>query len=266
MENSYKLPVITVITVVLNGARFLEETINSITSQSYPCIEYIIVDGASNDGTLGIIKKYEKFIDYWISEKDNGIYDAMNKGVSRATGSWIIFINSGDILTTNFSLVASRLDSLKIRVKAVLCKVNVCDESGAHIKIKSPSKLNNRAFLLGMPVCHQGILYKRSTIADYDDKYTVIADKVHLYKMYTDSQKSLCIIPIVISKYRLGGFSEKMRKIYYDEEARFFAKVTRLGKVGEYAAMAYLWLKYLIFQFVVRFSLKKSRRRNCNSE
>ena len=79
-ENIVYLPLISIITVVFNGAKHLEETILSILNQSYPNIEYIIIDGGSTDGTLDIIKKYENYIDYWISEPDNGIYDAMNRG------------------------------------------------------------------------------------------------------------------------------------------------------------------------------------------
>jgi glycosyltransferase involved in cell wall biosynthesis len=79
-------PLITVITVVLNGERHLEQAIQSVIKQDYPHIEYVIIDGGSTDGTLDIIRKYEARIDYWVSEPDNGIYDAMNKGIALARG------------------------------------------------------------------------------------------------------------------------------------------------------------------------------------
>lgn len=95
-----ELPLITVITVVLNGEGHLEETMQSVLNQTYPNVEYIIVDGGSTDGTLDIIRKYGDRIDYWVSEKDKGIYDAMNKGIKVALGSWINFMNGGTVFIT----------------------------------------------------------------------------------------------------------------------------------------------------------------------
>ncbi|MGJ0329145.1 glycosyltransferase [Aliarcobacter cryaerophilus] len=90
------LPKVTVITITYNAEKYLEETIKSVIEQDYPNIEYIIIDGASSDGTIDIIKNYEKYLSYWISEPDSGIYDAMNKGIDVATGEWINFMNAGD--------------------------------------------------------------------------------------------------------------------------------------------------------------------------
>lgn len=93
MEKKLK---ITVITVVYNGIDYIEDTILSVINQDYSNIEYIIIDGKSDDGTMDIVEKYATKISYWVSESDNGIYDAMNKGIKVATGDWIIFMNCGD--------------------------------------------------------------------------------------------------------------------------------------------------------------------------
>lgn len=94
-------PLVTVITVVYNAKELLEETILSVLNQTYSNIEYIIVDGGSTDGTLDIIKKYQDKISKYISEPDQGIYDAMNKGMSLSKGQWLNFMNAGDSFYSN---------------------------------------------------------------------------------------------------------------------------------------------------------------------
>ncbi len=89
-------PLITIVTVVLNDPDGLEKTINSVIEQSYENVEFLIIDGGSTDSTLKIIEKYEDMIDYWLSEPDKGIYDAMNKGIDYANGDWINFLNTAD--------------------------------------------------------------------------------------------------------------------------------------------------------------------------
>lgn len=89
-------PKISIITVVFNGIEYIESTLLSVINQKYTNFEYIIIDGKSNDGTLDVIKKYDSKITHWISENDNGIYDAMNKGIEVASGDWVIFMNCGD--------------------------------------------------------------------------------------------------------------------------------------------------------------------------
>src|SRR5438105_14705 len=96
MSMNLSFPRISIITVVYNNVANIEVTILSILNQTYKNIEYIVIDGGSTDGTLDVIKKYKDKISFWVSEKDNGIYDAMNKGIKVATGEWINFINSGD--------------------------------------------------------------------------------------------------------------------------------------------------------------------------
>ena len=95
MKNLY--PYISIITVVKNGEKYLEETIKSVINQTYKNYEYIVIDGGSKDKTLDIIKKYSDKIDYWVSETDKGLYDAFNKGMQLAKGDFIGIINSDDV-------------------------------------------------------------------------------------------------------------------------------------------------------------------------
>ena len=92
-------PVITIITVVLNDEQNIEKTILSVLNQNYKNVEYVIIDGGSTDNTIKIIEKYNQEIAFWKSEKDDGLYDAFNKGLEKATGDLIGFVNSGDLLT-----------------------------------------------------------------------------------------------------------------------------------------------------------------------
>ena len=94
-------PKISIVTISYNIVSNIEKTIQSVINQSYPNIEYIVIDGGSTDGTLDIIKKYSDKITYWVSEPDKGIYDAMNKGIDAATGDWINFLNAGDVFYHN---------------------------------------------------------------------------------------------------------------------------------------------------------------------
>jgi len=93
------------ITPVYNGVRYIGETIRSIVYQGYPNLEYIVVDGGSSDGTVDIIRKYEKHISWWISRRDQGVYDALNTGFSRSTGTIMGWLNASDVLHTSGLLV-----------------------------------------------------------------------------------------------------------------------------------------------------------------
>ena len=107
-KNKKNLPLISVITVVLNNKKFLQQSINSVLNQSYKNYELIIIDGKSTDGTLDILRKNNSRIDYWVSEKDRGIYDAMNKGIKLSRGSLIVMLNSDDVFYKNALKMASR--------------------------------------------------------------------------------------------------------------------------------------------------------------
>jgi glycosyltransferase involved in cell wall biosynthesis len=92
------MSLISIITVVYNSVATIEETIVSVLNQSYRNVEYIIIDGGSNDGTVEVVEKYANQLAYFVSEPDSGLYDAMNKGITASSGEWLLFLNSGDSL------------------------------------------------------------------------------------------------------------------------------------------------------------------------
>jgi glycosyltransferase involved in cell wall biosynthesis len=110
-----RLPKISIITPVINRVQFLEETILSVISQGYPNLEYIIIDGGSTDGSLEIIKKHEKFISYWVSEPDSGMYHAIQKGFDRSTGEIMAWLNSDDIYKpVSLNMIASIFNDTEV--------------------------------------------------------------------------------------------------------------------------------------------------------
>jgi glycosyltransferase involved in cell wall biosynthesis len=162
LKNNIKIkPLITVITVVFNESKKLEETILSVIGQSYKNIEYIIIDGGSTDDTLKVIHKYENLIDYWVSEKDNGIYDAMNKGCKLSMGRGLIFLNAGD------KFVGDVFHNKQKPPFLLPCKV--IDEEGKIFEKKISD------VKIGIPTSHQAMVFFNKSIL-YDLRYEISSD------------------------------------------------------------------------------------------
>ncbi len=206
-NTNHKFPLVTIITVVYNNLPFIEETIQSVLNQTYPNIEYIIIDGGSTDGTLNIIKKYEKFLDYWVSEKDKGIYDAMNKGIQLAKGKWINFMNSGDTFYSNDTINSIPFTNFQ-NSSMIYGKARLFSESKKLIKILNPFICNkfNLAFLGGANICHQAVFYNADIKFRFPDKFKISGDlfSYFQYIKYRPAKR----LDIIICNYYLGGYSE----------------------------------------------------------
>jgi len=199
-------PLVTIITVVYNGAEFLEKTILSVLNQTYSNIEYIIIDGKSNDGTLDIIKKYKNRTNKWISEPDKGIYDAMNKGIDLATGEWINFMNAGDVFF-NDSIVESVFNINNHTQYDLIygdCEYIYNSSFSIHKKTKSLDDLWKF-----MPFCHQSLFMKTDILKKYHfNLNNISADHELLYKCYKNKLKFLKT-DLIIASYIANGESEK---------------------------------------------------------
>lgn len=174
-------PLITVITVVLNGEKHLEETIKSVINQTYDNVEYIIIDGGSTDGTLDIIKKYEDKIDYWVSEPDRGIYDAMNKGWSVSCfEARILFLGTGDLIRAYPSEKELRMD-----VKTII--YGVVDVGGKIFHSRHGWRLN-----IGNTLHHQALLIPKRIVLHpepFSLEFNIYADYELNLKLYKTGGK-----------------------------------------------------------------------------
>jgi len=207
ITNNY--PLITIITVVYNGEKYLEETIKSVINQTYPNVEYIIIDGGSTDGTLDIIKKYEDKIDYWVSEKDEGIYDAMNKGIDVASdNSYLLFLNAGDTFCDN-NILKKVTENLKEDTKIIYGSAKIFNENNSFLTDLKPlnfTKSNLNRFSTRV-VCHQSIFVHKSIICKYNLNYRLKAELNWFYdieKLILD-KKQIVKLDFAISNYLLGG-------------------------------------------------------------
>jgi glycosyltransferase involved in cell wall biosynthesis len=183
-------PLLSIITVVYNSVSTLEQTILSCINQTYKNIEYIIIDGVTTDNTVDIIIKYEKHLAYWVSEPDRGIYDAMNKGIEKATGEWILFMNAGDEFYN--TQVLSNIFKNRDLLQTDVIYGNVMFAYSDAQALLHPLPLSAKNF---MPFCHQSVLVRTSMLKTikFDTDYKLLGDKDFFAKIYRMNVKYLYI-------------------------------------------------------------------------
>lgn len=203
---------VSIITVVLNGAKTIEDCIKSVLSQKYPNIDYIIIDGESTDGTLDIIKKYEDKITYWVSEPDKGLYDAMNKGIKVATGDIVGILNSDDIYNDEFVIE----DVVKTIAQS---GTDSCYGDLAYVDSKNPDRIirywragnyHKYRFKRGWHPPHPTFFVKRTVYEKYgnfDLSFPISADYELMLRFLYKHNISCIYLPRVLVKMRTGGKS-----------------------------------------------------------
>jgi glycosyltransferase involved in cell wall biosynthesis len=235
---------ITIITVVFNAQKVLERTIKSVLEQTYPFIEYIIIDGASTDGTLSILEKYETKFQNLISEKDNGIYDAMNKGLNLATGDYILFLNAGDelydknILEKIFSKTP-HADVYYGNTKVV----NIKSHELGDRRLSPPEQLTWESFKYGMLVSHQSFIAKRNLCGMYDLNYRIAADIDWVINILKKSSK-IVNTKLYISKFLEGGKSSQAP--YKALKERFLIMANHYGLLTTIVCHIYIVFRFML--------------------
>ncbi len=207
-------PLVTVITVVFNGAATLEHTICSVIEQSYENVEHIIIDGGSTDATLDILRKYEDNIDYWVSEKDAGIYDAMNKGIAVARGEFIGMLNSDDFFAKQSALEIISKRLIASKVDAVFSSLEIVDPSNINRVIRKYHIPNFSPFMLRIGVMppHPTFYCRKSCYelaGPYRTDYRIAADFEMLVRLLLKNHITWEFIDDTTVKMRSGGISSR---------------------------------------------------------
>lgn len=207
-----------------NNVRDIAYTLQSVKKQTYANIEYIIVDGASNDGTLAVIEQYQDHIDTLISEKDKGIYDAMNKGLAAATGDYVLFLNSGDELydENTIKLIVEKGNNADI----IYGETKLIDEQRQILgdrRHKAPAYFTWKSFQYGMNICHQAIYVKRSIAPTYDLQYQLSADIDWVIRAAKQA-KSTQNVHAYVARYLVGGMSQQRHRQSLNERYEIFKK------------------------------------------
>ena len=242
-------PKFSIITVTYNAGKVLEDTIQSVITQTYKNVEYIIVDGKSTDGTMDIVNRYREHIHTIVSEPDKGLYDAMNKGIRLATGDYLCFLNAGDSFHEDdtlqqmvHTLPGSELPDVMYGETALVNK------EGHFVRMRrlsAPETLTWKSFRQGMLVCHQAFFAKRTLVEPYNLKYRFSADFDWCIRIMKKAH-TLHNTRLTIIDYLDEGMTTQNRKASLKERFRIMAQYYGLISTAAY----HVW-------FVLRAVLKK---------
>jgi glycosyltransferase involved in cell wall biosynthesis len=256
---------ISIVTITYNAARTLQRTLDSVCRQSYPHIEHLIIDGASKDDTLRIAQQYKATSPHEViiqSEPDNGLYDAMNKGLQKATGDYIVFLNAGDSLyapdtiqtVVNAASPQSSAVSPQHLPAVVYGDTAITDGEGRflHLRRHRPPKLLTwRSFKKGMLVCHQAF-YARLDIASqfpYDLKYRHSADVDWCIRVMKEAEHRG--LPLVNANVIVANFEEGGDTTQHHQDSlweRFYVMATHYGYIQTVLLHAWFVLRSVLMK------------------
>ena len=245
-------PLISIITIVYNDLLGFKKTVKSIIDQDYKNIEYIVIDGGSTDGTVQEIEENESQINYWISEPDKGIADAFNKGIKKASGEWILFLNAGDSFykTDVLGKVLPFLDRFRDS-EVVFGKIKLVDQNEkAKGSYGKPFDLNS--FQREMTIPHQAAFHNRKLfekVGLYDLKYKYCMDYELLLRI---NEPDFKFINLFISDMLVGGISQQSPKEVYRE----FNEVKK-----RHLGFSDMKLKLDFYENMMRYRLSKIKNR-----
>lgn len=244
-------PLISVITVVFNGAQTIRDAIESVLRQEYGNIEYIVIDGGSSDGTVDILREYDHAIDYWLSEKDRGIYDAMNKGISLSSGEYVGMLNSDDVFSGKDAVQDTADRLVSTNVDAVFSCLDIVDRENPRKILRKyrVARLSTALLRIGVMPPHPTFYCKRSCYekgGTYKTNYKIAADFEMMVRLLVRQKISWEFMDKVTVIMRSGGVSSSglMANITVNREV-----VRACRENGLYTNLALLALKLPIRLF-----------------
>ena len=247
------LPALSIVTVVRNDAGRLRRTLESVARQKSARVEYLVIDGASTDATLELIRSHEGLIDRWVSEPDGGIYDAMNKGTGLCRGRFLMFLNAGDELIAD---AAALVDDSPEECVLLYGRANMLFPDGSLSYVKGKRIRSPQRFLKGMPLCHQAILYRRDVMPDYDTSFRIMSDRLLTYRLVREfGMGRTRFLDTTLVNYYEDGYSNSMPwTVWHAEQNRLYRAV---GK------RHYIVLKTInaLFKHYLKLPLLKSFKR-----
>lgn len=226
---------LSIITINYNDLNGLKKTIESVLGQTYNEFEYIVIDGGSNDGSSEYLEGLSGQVDYWVSEKDSGIYNAMNKGIKKAQGEYLMFLNSGDWLCSKETLQGIFQD--KKEADVLFGNVIIDKNGNTERKINGPSHGPvTSTYLLYSTIFHQGSFIRQSVFdkfGNYDENYKIISDWVLFLKL-SMNEHSFQYIDVDVSYFDGLGISSQDPKKNHEERLKELQKPEYVEVLSDY--------------------------------
>ena len=255
LKDEQSLPLISIITVCKDAEMYIEDTIVSVLSQNYPNIEYIIIDGKSSDKTIEIIEKYIDHIDYFISEPDEGISDAFNKGIAKANGAFIGIMNAGDYFYNNNSLMSMFNDEALEGDVLQGMQIMKNYETGYEYVLRPSDKYGHIYSLLRFYPNHMATFISKDIYTmhgGYRTDYKVCMDIELLYRYHREKVK-ITYLDQTIGIYRHGGFSDKNDWLGTFEKMRILKEDG--GNFFEYGACSVLLITKNLIKWLAQMTI-----------
>jgi glycosyltransferase involved in cell wall biosynthesis len=238
---------VSIITVVYNGEKAIENCINSVITQDYKNIQYIIIDGNSNDNTCNIINKYRDKIDIFISENDKGIYDAINKGISYAKGDIIGLLHADDLFF-NDKIISKVVNNFNLDIDLVFSDSVYINDLNKIIRYYSSKNFKNWKFKFGLMPSHPTCYIRRKILFDvkYDINFKIAGDFDLLLRLFVLKKINYLYIPEIWVIMKIGGLSTKnfKSKVTITKEILYSFKKNKLHTNYLFLNLRFL-IKYL---------------------